>query len=331
MKKSAFTIVILLSVSALFAQMNVTASGDVITKEYNQQPFTAVDIRFVGDVVIHQGPVHKTTVTANENVIQYVHFRVENGKLFVYTDDNLSFFKVKTFLVEIYTPKMEELSVCGAKNTRIEKKIGKNTYTRGAGDVTVEGRDESQLTVMNIGSANCTLKCMKIEKSLELHNKGAGDIIVPSAGVISTQTLLINNTGSGDVIIQSCSVSHSLVVNNKGAGDITMDLLDIPTEELILQNKGAGDLLFRNVWAKNVIMRNHGAGDVQLMGKTEEVTLESTGAGDASLKQLKSETAHITHSGVGDVIAYVKGTAYLTNKSRIGKVYITGGGKVISE
>ena len=121
------------------------------------------------------------------------------------------------------------------------------------------------------------------------------------------------------------------MVNNKGAGDITMDLLDIPTEELILQNKGAGDLLFRNVWAKNVIMRNHGAGDVQLMGKTEEVTLESTGAGDASLKQLKSETAHITHSGVGDVTAYVKGTAYLTNKSRIGKVYITGGGKIVSE
>ena len=331
MKKSTLIIAILLSISVIYAQERITASGDIVTEEYNLDAFTAVDIRFVGDVIIHQGPIHKTTVTTNENLMQYIHFRVENEKLFVYTDDYLSFLKVKTLLVEVYTPKLEELSVCGAKNTRIEKKIGNSTYTRGAGDVTVEGRDESQLTVVNTGSANCMLKCVKLEKSLELHNKGAGDIIVPSSGVIKGQTLLINNTGSGDVIIQSCSVSHSLVVNNKGAGDITMDLLDIPTEELILQNKGAGDLLFRNVWAKSVIMRNHGAGDVQLMGKTEKITLESTGAGDASLKQLKSETAHITHSGVGDVTAYVKGTAYLTNNSRIGKVYITGGGKVVSE
>ena len=331
MKKSAFTIVILLSVSALFAQMNVTASGDVITKEYNQQPFTAVDIRFVGDVVIHQGPVHKTTVTANENVIQYVHFRVENGKLFVYTDDNLSFFKVKTFLVEIYTPKMEELSVCGAKNTRIEKKIGKNTYTRGAGDVTVEGRDESQLTVMNIGSANCTLKCMKIEKSLELHNKGAGDIIVPVSDAIKQETLLINNSGTGDVKVMASSTSSSLVVNNIGPGDVSVNLMSIPTEELILQNRGAGDLLFRNVWAKNVIMRNHGAGDVQLMGKAEEMTLENTGVGNVNSQLLNVTTAHITHASVGNIIATVTGTAYLTDKSELGKVTIHGGGKVVRE
>ena len=70
---------------------------------------------------------------------------------------------------------------------------------------------------------------------------------------------------------------------------------------------------------------------MQLSGKTEETTLESTGVGNVNLKQLKATTAHILHSGVGNTIAYVTSTAYLTNKSRIGKVYITGGGKVISE
>ena len=250
MKKLALTIAILLSISVLFAQMSVTASGDVITKEYNQEPFTSVDIQFVGDVIIHQGPIHKTTVTTNENLMQYIHFRVENGKLFVYTDDYLSFLKVKTFLVEIYTPKMEELSVCGAENTRIEKKIGKSTYTRGAGNVTVEKRNEPQLTVINTGSGDCTLKCVKIEKSLELHNKGAGDIIVPGTDAIKQETLLIHNSGAGDVIIHACSTSNWLIVSNMGAGNVSINTLSIPIEEMILRNLGAGDITMQNIWAK---------------------------------------------------------------------------------
>ena len=309
MKKSAFTIVILLSVSALFAQMNVTASGDVITKEYNQQPFTAVDIRFVGDVVIHQGPVHKTTVTANENVIQYVRFQVENGKLSVYADKNFN--NVKKLVVEIYTPTLEELSM------------------RGPGDVTVEKRNEPQLTIVNMGAGDCTLQCLKIEGTLELHNKSAGSIKVKSPDPIRQQTLLIDNTGAGDVSILGSHVSKSLVVNNKGAGDVSVNLMSIPTEELTLQNKSAGNIAIQNISAQRMVLRNQGAGNMKMMnGKAEEMTLESTGAGNTHLL-LKVTTAHITHAGVGNVIATVTGTAYLTDKSELGKVNIHGGGKIV--
>jgi len=309
MKKSAFTIVILLSVSALFAQMNVTASGDVITKEYNQQPFTAVDIRFVGDVVIHQGPVHKTTVTANENVIQYVRFQVENGKLSVYADKNFN--NVKKLVVEIYTPTLEELSM------------------RGPGDVTVEKRNEPQLTIVNMGAGDCTLQCLKIEGTLELHNKSAGSIKVKSPDPIRQQTLLIDNTGAGNVSILGSHVSKSLVVNNKGAGDVSVNLMSIPTEELTLQNKSAGNIAIQNISAQRMVLRNQGAGNMKMMnGKAEEMTLESTGAGNTHLL-LKVTTAHITHAGVGNVIATVTGTAYLTDKSELGKVNIHGGGKIV--
>ena len=312
MKKSAFTIVILLSVSALFAQMNVTASGDVITKEYNQQPFTAVDIRFVGDVIIHQDPHHKTKVTANENVIQHVRFQVENGKLSVYADKNFN--NVKKLVVEIYTPMLEELSM------------------RGPGDVVVEKRNEPHLTVINMGAGDCTLQCLKIEKTLELHSKGPGDIIVPVSDAIKQETLLINNSGAGDVKVMASSTSSSLVVNNIGPGDVTVNLMSIPTEELILQNKGAGDIKMQNITAKRIELRNQGPGDMKLMnGKAEEMTLENTGAGNVNSQLLKVTTAHITHASVGNIIATVTGTAYLTDKSELGKVTIHGGGKIVSE
>lgn len=311
MKKSAFTIVILLSVSALFAQMNVTASGDIVTEEYNLDAFTSVDIRFVGDVIIHQDPHHKTKVTAKENVIQHVRFQVENGKLSVYADKNFN--NVKKLVVEIYTPTLEVLSM------------------RGPGDVTVEKRNEPQLTVINMGAGDCTLQCLKIEKTLELHSKGPGDIIVPVSDAIKQETLLINNSGAGDVKVMASSTSGSLVVNNIGPGDVSVNLMSIPTEELILQNRGAGNIKMQNITAKRIELRNQGPGDMKLMnGKAEEMTLESVGVGNVSLL-LKVATAHITHGGVGNIIATVTGTAYLTEKSELGKVTIHGGGKIVKE
>lgn len=268
MKKSTLIIAILLSISVIYAQERITASGDIVTEEYNLDAFTSVDIRFVGDVIIHQDPHHKTKVTANENVIQHVRFQVENGKLSVYADKNFN--NVKKLVVEIYTPTLEELSL------------------RGPGDVVVEKRNEPHLTVINMGA--------------------------------------------GDVKVMASSTSGSLVVNNIGPGDVSVNLMSIPTEELILHNKGAGDIKMQNITAKRIELRNQGPGDMMLMnGKAEEMTLENTGAGTVNTQLLKVTTAHITHASVGYIIATVTGTAYLTDKSELGKVTIHGGGKIVRE
>ena len=311
MKKSILIITILLSISVIYAQERITASGDIVTEEYNLDAFTSVDIRFVGDVIIHQDPHHKTKVTANENVIRHVRFQVENGKLSVYADKNFN--NVKKLVLEIYTPTLEELSM------------------RGPGDVTVEKRNEPQLTVINKGAGDCTIQCLKIEKALELHSKGPGDIIIPASDAIRQETLLINNSGAGNVKIMASSTSGSLVINNIGPGVVFVNPMSIPTEEIIIQNKGAGNVKMQNITAKRVELRNRSAGDIKLMnGKAEEMTLESTGAGNTHVV-MKVTTAHITHASVGNIIATVTGTAYLTNKSELGKVTINGGGKVVEE
>jgi len=111
-----------------------------------------------------------------------------------------------------------------------------------------------------------------------------------------------------------------------------VNLMSIPTEELILQNRGAGDIKMQNITAKRIELRNQGPGDMMLMnGKAEEMTLENTGAGTVNTQLLKVTTAHITHASVGNIIATVIGTAYLTDKSELGKVTIQGGGKIVRE
>ena len=305
MKKLALTIAILLSISGLFAQSRIIS---------DMEPFTAVDIHFIGDVVIKQSTTnHEVIIKASDySFIEHTHADVKDGKLSIYMDKKAP--QGKTDIrIEIRLPHLEELSLSGP------------------GDVTVEKRNEPQLTIINAGAGDCTLQCLKVEKSLELHNKSAGSISVPTSDAIRQETLLIHNSGAGDVVIHASSTSNSLIVSNTGAGVVSINTMSIPIEEMILRNQSAGKVTMQNIWAKRLELRNQGAGDIKMMnGKADEMTLECTGAGNAHLL-LKATTAHITHAGVGNIIATVTGTAYVTDKSELGKVTIHGGGKIVQE
>ena len=330
MKKTALTIAILLSISVLSAQSR---------NFYNLEPFTVVNINFIGDVVIKQSTTkHEVNIKASDySFIEHTHVDVKNGKLTIYMDnfdvivdtvgndivekqivymDNGKSPKKPYIRMEIFLPHLEELSLSSPS------------------DVMVEKRNEPQLTVINTGVGNCTLQCLKIEGTLELHNKGAGDIKVKSPDPIRQQTLLIDNTGTGDISILGSHVSNSLIVNNKGVGDVLVNLMSIPIEELILQNQGTGDITIQNILAKKVNLRNQGAGDIKLMnGNADEMTLENSGVGTVNAQLLKVTTAHITHCGVGNTKANVTGTTYLSYKSKVGNgnVHLSGGGKIIEE
>lgn len=307
MKRAVLIISILLSINVLTAQS---------LNYYNLEPFTVVDINFVGEVVIKQCAIsNEVTIESNDyKFIEHTHVVVSDGKLSIYMDKNSSLEKKDYIQMEIHLPRLEKLTLLGA-----------------AGNVKVEKRNEPNLTVINAGVGECTLQCLKIEGTLELHNKGAGGIKVSSPDPIRQQTLLINNSGAGDVSILGSHVSNSLIINNMGAGDISVNLMSIPTEELILRNKSVGDIRIQNVLAKRLELRNLGVGNLKMMnGKAEEMTLESVGVGNVHLL-LKVATAHITHGGVGNITATVTRTAYLTEKSGLGKVTIHGGGKIVKE
>ena len=306
MKRAVLIISILLSINVLTAQS---------LNYYNLEPFTVVDINFVGEVVIKQcATSNEVNIKANDyKFIKNTHVVVSDGKLFIYMDNNTSREKKDNIQMEIHLPRLEKLTLLGAS------------------DVMVEKRNEPNLTVINAGVGECTLQCLKIEGSLELHNKSAGGIKVSSPDPIRQQILLINNSGTGNVSILGCHVSNSLIINNMGVGDISVNLMSIPTEELILRNKSVGDIRIQNVLAQRLELRNLGVGNLKMMnGKAEEMTLESVGVGNVSLL-LKVATAHITHGGVGNITATVTGTAYLTEKSELGKVTIHGGGKIVKE
>ena len=175
MKRAVLIISILLSINVLTAQS---------LNYYNLEPFTVVDINFVGEVVIKQCAIsNEVTIESNDyKFIEHTHVVVSDGKLSIYMDKNSSLEKKDYIQMEIHLPRLEKLTLLGAGNVKVEK------------------RNEPNLTVINSGVGECTLQCLKIEGSLELHNKGAGDIKVSSPDPIRQQTLLINNSGEAQEV-----------------------------------------------------------------------------------------------------------------------------------
>lgn len=305
MRKSILTIAILLSVAVLSAQSRIISDLDA---------FTIVDLTFKGNVIIRQSAErHQITLKSNDNnLIENTHIEVVKGKLFITMAGSFNSRTNTNIQMVILLPHLEGL------------------YIRGTGNVELAGAKEQNLTIINSGTGVCTILSLTVEKSLELHNTGTGNIFVHNSGTIWQETLLINNSGAGNVNISAGSVSNSLIVNNKGAGNVSVNLTSNPTEELVLQNTGSGNINIQNVSAKRAELRNQGPGNMTFLnGNADEMTLISVGAGTTNTQLMKVKTAHITHSGSGNVIATVTDTAYLTNKTNIGNVTIHGGGKLV--
>ena len=303
---------ILLSVGSLSAQKRIVASGNAVTKEFIHKPFTTVDVNFIGNVVIQYGNQHKTEITADDNIIEHVKIQVAEGKLSICMDDNFSYEKA-SLRVNITTPHLKELTM------------------RGTCDVRIESRSEPQLAISKSGTGDCIVNCVKVEESIEIHNNGTGDVIIPREGPLKAKSLFINNPGVGDITINASSVGESLTISNPGTGDVKVNLMSIPTEDITLQNNGTGDIRIQNMLGSSLKVKNLGTGEVILNGKATSHRLVNSGSGDINAQSLKAETSHITNYGVGNVKATVTGTAYVNNQSHIGKVDISGGGKVVWE
>lgn len=319
MKKLVLTCIIILSISALYAQ----------SKDNSDVDFTAIEIDLPGNIIIKQSTrtLSYGVKADNYNFTQYVHAEVVDGKLFLYLDDSAPQMNMG-IQVEVQLPVLKEL------------------FVRGSCNVVISNRNESQLSVMHHGSGNCDLIALNIGKHLELHNNGTGNIktlerinmetgenipaIVP---IISTESLLIHNSGTGKISLETCS-ANSVVINNQGTGDVFANMLNTQTEAMTLQNKGTGKLNLLNLNVKQMELKNTGTGDVILNGNAESLRLSCVGIGDIKAQSLETKTAHITNSGTGHVKVNVTDTAYISdsyysNYSEVGKVEIIGKGKVI--
>ena len=178
---------------------------------------------------------------------------------------------------------------------------------KGTGNVTVLSVNEEHFTLTSKGTGNFKCDCLIAKKDLVLHGRGTGNIDV------------------------SYMCPNNVTVQNSGAGNMNIKMLQNVTSSMKIQNSGTGDITLKKLSVGDLQLRSLGTGNVTLSGKADKMTLVNGGCGNVQANNLKVATAHITQNSIGNILATVTDTAYLTQKNRIGKVTIHGGGKIVRE
>lgn len=181
----------------------VTCKGPVITKELNLSGFDAITVNGSSDMELFQGESFQVLVKANEEVFDYIDYKVEDGVLILETKDLVNI-RAEEYDVTITLPVLKELIVNGAADVDIKKGYAAsenlNVQVNGAGDFDLSG--------IAVPSLSFTLN-------------GAGDI---EADGLDVDILSVAVNGAGDIDVSGKAGKASFRVS--GAGDIDARGLD---------------------------------------------------------------------------------------------------------
>lgn len=181
----------------------VTCKGPVTVKTFDLNGFDSIVINGSSDMELTQGDTFKVLVKANEDVFQYLDYKVSDGTLLLETIDNVNI-RAEEFDISITLPCLKLLEVNGAADVDL-----KNGYKSGEDfEVKVNGAGDFEFNGITV-------------PALIFKLNGAGDI---EAENLDVQNLDVTINGAGDIDLSGKALKASFSVN--GAGDIDARRLD---------------------------------------------------------------------------------------------------------
>ena len=175
----------------------VTCKGPVITKELDLSGFDAITVNGSSDMELFQGESFQVLVKANEEVFDYIDYKVEDGILILETKDHVNI-RAEEYDITITLPVLKELIVNGAADVDIKKGYAASENLK----VQVNGAGDFDLSGIAVPSLSFTLN-------------GAGDI---EADGLDVEELSVAVNGAGDIDVSGKAGKASFSVS--GAGDI---------------------------------------------------------------------------------------------------------------
>ena len=174
----------------------VFCKGNVETRTFDLADFDQIVVNGMADLKYTQGNAFSVKVEANEEVFQYLDYRVEKGVLILETKNKVQPM-AETFNVYVSSPVLKTVSM------------------NGAAEATFEGIDAKQdLTITVNGSTECELKDICVP-TLTFTINGAGEL---EANRLRVEKFYLSINGAGEAEISGSADYASFSVN--GAGDI---------------------------------------------------------------------------------------------------------------
>ena len=209
MKKVLFAVITAVVCSSCVFTINnngskmVRCGGEITSRDMQLSGFDAITVNGSADIDIIQGDSWSVIVTANEEVFQYLDYKV-NGKEFVIeTVDHVNI-KAEKYEIVVTVPELVSMVVNGASDADL-----KGGYT-----------SDKDLTIEVNGAGDFDLVKVKVP-SISFTVNGAGDIDVIDMDV---DTVSVEVNGAGDIRLTGKANHGQLSVS--GAGDIDASGLD---------------------------------------------------------------------------------------------------------
>lgn len=240
MKKAILKNLLILLPCFLFLQCanswpskSIAGNGNITTESISTEDYDNIELMGSMDVHLEEGIEGNITITADENLHEFISVEVISNTLFIKLKENYN-----------------TTSKTGIHITVPYKDISKVKIT-GSGDINskdVISVDKFSAAITGSGDINVMLKATEVQAEV----RGSGDIKLSG----STAKLDIEIIGSGDFIGYELD-SQNTNVTVSGSGDAKV----VAKENLAAKVNGSGNITYKgNPQNKNI--KNSGSGDI---------------------------------------------------------------------
>ncbi len=196
----------------------IKGEGPVISKSFDLKDFDRIVINGQADAVFTQSDTYELTLRAQENVFDYVDYRVEGTTLILELKDKRSV-RSTEFEVTLKAPALKGLEINGAADFDIPAGLKSDDdlqiEVNGAGDLTFNGVRCNNLSIQANGAADVDLTAIDVQ-NLKVDVNGAGDVNVE--GNAADANLSVN--GAGDIDASGLKVAGKVSKHAAGLASI---------------------------------------------------------------------------------------------------------------
>ena len=198
----------------------IKGEGPVITKSFDLKDFDRIVINGRADGVFTQSDTYEVTLRAQENVFDFVDYRVEGSTLILEMKDKRDV-RSTDFDVTIQAPALKRIEINGAADFDIPAGLTCDgdfqIEVNGAGDLSFKAIRCNDLTIMANGAADADLKSIDVQK-LKVEVNGAGDVNID--GKAAEADLSVN--GAGDIDAVGLQVAGKVTKHAAGIAKIKL-------------------------------------------------------------------------------------------------------------
>jgi hypothetical protein len=255
----------------------ITGNGKLKSEDRALSEFHAIKVSGGFDVKLVAAESEGLTLTADENLFDYIVTEVVNGELRVYTTKN--FMDTKSLNVRISYKKIDGIDLSGGGDLSGENKLVTEKL-----DVEISGGGDMDLD-LDAEAFNCSMS-------------GGGDVKL--AG--KTEVFNLHVSGGGD--LSSSIEAESINCSMSGGGDIRMkETAEGKEARFDLNGGGNLDLEINTL---NLECSLSGGGDASIEGKAGNLDISINGGGNFEASRLQTEKTHFSASGGSNIHLNVK-------------------------